>query len=197
MGRDKALVEFEGRPLVERALGILKEAGLAVSIAGAREGARLESYAPVISDPSPGLGPLAGICSGLRSSPAARGVFLPVDVPLLPSSLIEYMLRHARVTGSAVTLVSVNGFVQTFPAVLGQEILPVLERRLGNGEGGCLVAFRAGAAESGRGVDIIAVEILVQSGQVGHPQALPPVRWWQNVNSGRDLEQLRRWARVA
>ena len=72
MGSDKALVEFGGRPLIAHAVGILKAAGLPVSIAGARpeNRASLESYAPVISDAEPGLGPLGGICAALQSTAA-------------------------------------------------------------------------------------------------------------------------------
>jgi len=36
MGTDKALVEFDGQPMICRAIEILRAAGLPVSIAGAR-----------------------------------------------------------------------------------------------------------------------------------------------------------------
>ena len=194
MGRDKALVEFEGRPLVERAIGILKAAGVPAYIAGSREEVRgrLESYAPVIPDAAPGLGPLAGVCAALRSTSAPHSVFLPVDVPLMPSSLIQYLLHHARVTGSAVTVTSVNGFAQTFPAVVARETLPGLEGRLHDGELGCLRAFRAAAVQLERDVSVLPVEVLLQSGQVAHPEALPLVHWFLNVNSAPDLAWLHR-----
>ena len=97
MGSDKALVEFGGRPLIAHAVGILKAAGLAVSIAGAcaENRAGLEAYAPVIPDTEAGLGPLGGICAALRSTTASYGVFLPVDVPLMAPSLIAFLVRHA------------------------------------------------------------------------------------------------------
>ena len=70
MGSDKALVEFGGRPLIAHAVGILRTAGLSVSIAGARAEIRasLESYAPVIPDAEAGRGPLGGICAALKST---------------------------------------------------------------------------------------------------------------------------------
>ena len=46
MGEDKALVPFAGRTLVEQAIQILRDAGLAVWIAGAR--LPLERFAPVV-----------------------------------------------------------------------------------------------------------------------------------------------------
>ena len=91
MGTEKSLLDFGGRPLIAHAVGILAAAGLPVSIAGAHAEARsrLEPYAPLIPDTEPGLGPLGGICTALASTTAAYGVFLPVDVPLLPGSLIR------------------------------------------------------------------------------------------------------------
>ena len=199
MGTDKALVEFQGRPLLEHAIATLKAAGLPVFIAGSRQEARprLESYAPVIPDTAPGLGPLAGICAGLSSTSAAHAVFLPVDVPLMPSSLIRYMLQHALLTGSAVTVASVNAFVHTFPAVVRREAQPVLEARLLDGELGCLAAFRTTARHLGQEISVLPVEVLLQSGHVTHPQALPALHWFSNINCPPDLARLGRLGRVA
>jgi molybdopterin-guanine dinucleotide biosynthesis protein A len=61
----------------------------------------LESFAPVVQDASPGLGPLSGICAALEATTARRAVFLPVDQPLTPACLIELLVRHAEITGRA------------------------------------------------------------------------------------------------
>jgi len=189
MGTDKALLEFGGQTLVERAIGILKSAGLPVFIAGAPAGVRprLESYAAVVPDAEPGLGPLAGVCAALRSTWAPLAVFLPVDIPLMPTSLIVYLLRHARISGVPVTLASVNAFPQTFPAVVARDALLALERELAGGRLGCLAAFRAAALELGHTLSVVPAEVLVQAGQVAHPQALPPLRWFLNLNAADDL----------
>ena len=105
----------------------------------------------------------------------------------MPTSLIEYLLRHAKVTGSFVTLSSVNGLAQTFPAVIRRDALPVLERELGEGRRGCLAAFETVAAERGQRVGALPAEVLVQSGQIAHPDALPAVRWFLNINAATDL----------
>ena len=191
MGRDKALVEFCGEPLVVGALGILSGAGLAASIAGARSA--LGSIAPVVEDLEPGLGPLGGICSALALTAADNmvrwGVFVPVDLPLLPASLVEYLVNHAEVTGAAVTLVSVTGFAQTFPAVLARAALPWLQSELAAGRRGCFAAFQAAAAGLGQPVSVVAAELLVQAGQVAHPEGLPASLWFLNVNSEGNLRR--------
>ena len=187
MGRDKALLLFGGKPLVENALSILRQAGLPASIAGARF--PLASFAPVVKDLVLGLGPLGGVCTALASTSAQHAVFLPVDLPLLPASLLVFLLHHARMTGRAVTVPAVNGFAQTFPAVLKRAVLPMLKAELDAGRGGCFSAFQAAAASLGEPMSVVAAELLAQAGQAGHPDGVPVARWFLNVNTPADLER--------
>jgi molybdopterin-guanine dinucleotide biosynthesis protein A len=185
MGRDKALIEFGGRPLVAHVLDLFQEAGITAMIAGAAPSARasLETFAPVIEDASPGLGPLSGICAALSVTSARYAVFLPVDLPLLPASLLVYLLRAARITGSVVTVPSVSGFAQTFPAVLDRAALPALQSELDAQRYGCVSAFAA----AGQSVSSVAVELLAQTAEVFDPLGLPPIHWFINLNTPGDL----------
>ena len=108
MGADKALIRLAGQPLVARALGILREAGLTASIAGARSS--LADFAPVIQELDPDLGPLAESAAALASTSARHAVFLPVDLPLLPASLVASccIMRGSRAALSR--LPSVDGY---------------------------------------------------------------------------------------
>jgi molybdopterin-guanine dinucleotide biosynthesis protein A len=116
-------------------------------------------------------------------------VFLPVDIPLLPSSLVLYLLRRARIGDAAVTLASVNGDAETFPAVISRRALPALETELGERRLGCLASFHTAALQLGERVAVVDAEVLVQSGQVCQPHALPAARWFLNLNAERDLRQ--------
>ena len=187
MGQDKSLVPLAGLPLVEHALTILRSAGLEPRIAGAKSD--LSFFASVVPDePSQsGLGPLSGICSALAPGSAQYAVFLPIDLPLLPASLIDYLLHHAVVTGAAAVTVSVAGFVHTFPVVIDRAALPVLQSSLRSNDRNCLRAFRAAAGALSRPFSIQPIELLVQSGQISHPQGHPPGDWFLNVNSPREL----------
>jgi molybdopterin-guanine dinucleotide biosynthesis protein A len=187
MGADKATLAFRGRPLVVHALKILTGAGLSVSIAGSR--ADLRAYAPVVEDAGPGLGPLGGICPALASTVARWAVFLPVDLPLLPAALVRFLLKHARMSGCAITLTSVAGFVQTFPAVLDRAVLPGLEAELEAGRRGCFSAFQAAANGLGQTVNVVSAELLAEGGQVTHPEGLPAASWFSNINSAEDLRR--------
>lgn len=197
MGRDKAALEFAGQPLVARALGLFQEAGITAMIAGVPSPAGAASpalgslpiSALVVADNSPGHGPLSGICTALSIISVRYAVFLPVDLPLLPPSLLVFLVRHAQITGSAVTVPSVSGFSQTFPAVLDRSTLPALENELGSGRYGCFSAFNAAAAALGQSVSSVSVELLAQSGQVFDPRGLAPIRWFLNVNTPDDLKR--------
>jgi molybdopterin-guanine dinucleotide biosynthesis protein A len=188
MGQDKALVRFHGLPLLQRALDLFKEAGIAACVAG--QHAPLEGYAAVVQDSISGRGPLGGICAALASMSAQRAIFLPVDMPLLPASVLTALGWDAEIAQRAVTALSVNGFAQTFPVVLDRAVLPTLERRLESDERGCFSAFQAAASSLGQPVRILAVESLKQAGRVDHPDGLPASRWFLNVNTPSEL----RWA---
>ncbi|MGD1062918.1 MAG: molybdenum cofactor guanylyltransferase [Terracidiphilus sp.] len=189
MGRDKALLEFAGRPLVAHALELFQEAGITAMIAGATSPAlkSLPIITLLIEDASPGLGPLSGICTALSIISTRYAVFLPVDLPLLPPSLIVFLLRHARITGSVVTVPSISGFAQTFPAVLDRAALPALQNELDSQRYGCFSAFQAASAAVGQSVSSVAVELLAQAGEVSDPLGLPPIHWFLNLNTPEDL----------
>ncbi len=192
MGRDKALLPFAGKPLIAHVLDLLAEAGLPAAIVGSRPD--LRAYAPVLDDTQTGLGPLSGICTALASTTARFAVFLAVDQPLFPASLLTYLLHHARTTASPATVASVNGSAQTFPAVLDRGILPLLQKELAAGRSGCLAAFQSAAAALVQPLSVVPVEYLAQSGHVAHPEGLPAARWLLNLNTPADLDRAGRFA---
>ncbi len=188
MGRDKALVELAGRPLVTYGLETLRAVGISAAIAGARSD--LGGYAPVVPDAEADRGPLSGICAALQSTVAKWLVFVSVDLPLLPASLLAYMLLHARIAENAVTMVAVNGFPQTFPAVVRRDTLAALQSELQTGRGGCFAAFTAAAAQAAEAVAVLPVENLVQAGRVVHPGEVPASLWFANLNTRHDVERV-------
>jgi molybdopterin-guanine dinucleotide biosynthesis protein A len=87
MGRNKALLELAGKPLVLHAVRKLQRTCTAVSILGGNS--ELEAYAPLVRDLRNGCGPMAGIEAALRSSKYDWNLILPVDVPFLPTFLLS------------------------------------------------------------------------------------------------------------
>jgi molybdopterin-guanine dinucleotide biosynthesis protein A len=187
MGHDKALIRLAGTPLIQYAINTLRTIGLQPRIAGAQSD--LSPFAPIVpDDPSQsGLGPLSGICSALAAGSSRYAVFLPIDLPLLPSSLIACLLQHTAITQSAVTVISIAGFVQTFPVVVDRDALPVLQSSLLSNDRNCLRAFRAASNALSKPFGILPVELLLQPGQISHPQGLAATLWFLNINFPHDL----------
>ncbi len=178
MGKDKALVELDGRPLIEHALDVLRGAGLTPRIAGAHT--EIDGFAPVIADEQADCGPLGGVVSALAQMAEDWAVFVSIDMPLMAPALIRGLMERARSGEPAITVASVGGEAQTFPAVVRRAALSVLERELEEGRLGCLAAFRAA------GLQVVKAEKIAASES---PSAVD--RWFSNLNTPEDLERVR------
>ncbi len=136
--------------------------------------AALGAFAPVVEDAEPGLGPLGGICAALGPPRRAGRSLCPSICLCCLRRWFGFCSTHARITGSAVTLASVDGFVQTFPAVLERTVLPALQAELEAGRARVLLRISGCRRRPGRQtMDVVAAELLAQGGQVAHPHGLP------------------------
>ena len=190
MGQDKALLNFEGIPLVELALRNLTEVTDQRRIVGDRPD--LAHFAPVVMDSEANCGPLGGIVAALRATASEWNVFLPVDLPLLPPGFLRWMVGRVSQTGALATVPLLAGLPQPLAAVYDRALLPELERRLKAGETKTIRAI-IGAAESlewlGARTDFFCVETLAAAGHFSAIETAVPVRrWFENVNSRLDLD---------
>ena len=190
MGTDKALAEFAGMPLVQNAIEILVAAGLSATIAGSRT--NLSQYAAGIQDSFPEAGPLGGIHAALSSSFSEWNLFFPVDMPLMPASLLRLLIDRARLTRARVTATKLNGRLEPFPVVLHRSVLFHLTDRLRSGQSAPYQAWQIIPPLLGSILDAPRVEFLVQSGQCCDPRNLPPVFWYQSANTPGELANLNR-----
>jgi len=85
MGRDKALLSWQGRPLIEHQLDALREAGVdEVRVSGLRP-----EYGG-IADTTPQAGPLGGLAGIVQAQISdADLLVIPVDMPLLQPALLR------------------------------------------------------------------------------------------------------------
>lgn len=82
-GRDKAMLSWQGKPLIERQIEALRAAGVdAVRVSGDRP-----AYGG-IPDAVPGKGPLAGLARIAAACPDDDLLVIPVDMPLLSPALL-------------------------------------------------------------------------------------------------------------
>ncbi len=103
MNTDKALLEFGGQTLLDRALTVMGAVCDSVTIVG--DPARLtkygstkygsKKYGPVVADIFPGCGPLAGIHAALVHSTADLNLMLAVDMPFVSRELLAFLFATA------------------------------------------------------------------------------------------------------
>jgi molybdopterin-guanine dinucleotide biosynthesis protein A len=132
MGRNKALLLFDGEPLVLRGLRLLEQVCCDVAIAGATED--LGGFGRVIPDQTPGCGPLGGIVSALRQSTSEWNLFLAVDMPFVPAAALNRLLYMAGGLPSVCVMARVGGQVQPLCAVYSRKALPTLNDYLVSGK---------------------------------------------------------------
>jgi len=96
MGTDKALLRFEGQPLVLRVAGLLARAADPVFLAPGRPGRLGDLGYAELEDPVPDAGPLAGVAAALEASPHQLVAVVAVDMPFACRELLRLLARlHA------------------------------------------------------------------------------------------------------
>ncbi|SEF56782.1 molybdenum cofactor guanylyltransferase [Bryocella elongata] len=132
MGRDKALLELDGRTLTEIAIGKLREFCAEVAVAGSRED--LSGLARVVPDLRPGLGPAAAVEAGLSASTQPWALFVPVDAPIVPVELLQQWAELVLRTEAKGSYLSVVGQVQPAFILLRKELGARIGEMVGAGE---------------------------------------------------------------
>jgi molybdopterin-guanine dinucleotide biosynthesis protein A len=135
-GSPKALAVLGGETLAERAHRTLAEAFGSVLAVG-KSSDELALPFPVLDDGSDTRAAIVGVAAGLRLAPTERCVFLPTDMPLVPSELLRSLAVAAEGRDAAVPQTG------PLPGAYRRAALPVLERRIARGE----LALRDALAE--------------------------------------------------
>ncbi|MBV8438838.1 MAG: molybdenum cofactor guanylyltransferase [Silvibacterium sp.] len=183
MGRDKALLPFHGRPLIEHALASLRALGFSPRIAGSRPD--LAVWAPILGDSYPGSGPLAGIEAALSASDADLNLFLPIDMPLLPPDFLRWMTARASETSALATIPHLQGRPQPLCAIYHRDLLAHIKSALAAGDLKVMRAIEHAAVAFGSKLDCFNVETIAAC--LDFPSDPPVHRWFQNINTPPDL----------
>ncbi len=190
MGRDKALLELNGRPLAALAVEKMRALGLDASICGVRPD--LARFARVISDNFPQSGPVAGIEAGLTVSEADFNLFLPVDAPLVPIEFLHWMIARAKRSGAVATIPVATGLPQPLCAVYSQRLLAGLRAAILVGHRKMMMAVREAAASLGERVDLFTVESVAPALPAGAWPMKPALRdWFLNANTPEEFARLK------
>ncbi len=96
MGRDKALLPWEGTTLLDHALRRLRAVCGAVAILGGSPDRYADQGAPVVPDAVHGAGPLAALLAALEHARTDVVLLLAVDLPFVPEALLGFLPEAAE-----------------------------------------------------------------------------------------------------
>lgn len=133
MGRDKALLPFQGRSLVEHVA--FQAQGVTDNITLVGKTCRYANLGyPVIEDIFPGRGPLSGLHAALTSTRSNWNLMLACDMPEITAEFLKQLMTRAESGhASAVIPVAPDGVPQPLCAVYHHQCLAAVAGALRNG----------------------------------------------------------------
>jgi molybdopterin-guanine dinucleotide biosynthesis protein A len=132
MGRDKALLEWEGGTLLDAAVSRLARVSDEVVLLTGQGDRYPERAERRVADAFEDGGALAGVDAGLHAHARSLGLFLAVDLPCVGVELLRHLVDAAR-EADAVVPVSPRG-PEPLCAVYGARCREPIRRRLEAGE---------------------------------------------------------------
>ncbi len=181
-GRDKALAEVGGFPMLRRMIGLLQSVAKNVKVVGAREKyAQFEKK--MVSDGWPGEGPLGGIITALQDSAleAERSewnLIVSCDMPFLTAEWLAFLCQRAAKSAAQVVVPH---------SMHGPEPLCACYRT--DAAGALRAAFESGVRKVTQGLQHVTTEVLDEADWKRFDSA---GRLFWNMNTAADYEEARR-----
>ena len=134
MGRDKAWLELEGRPLLARVIELLARRCSPI-VVSCRPGQALPELVGVepwrVDDPAPDAGPLVGLHAALERLAAAgvtQAYLSGCDAAMLSERHVDFMLERLRATHDAIAAVPVESDGRRHPLASALDVAELLAR---------------------------------------------------------------------
>jgi len=102
MGRPKAFIELDGRPLIARGIGVLQGLFPEVFIVSSDSEPFAGLGLPVVPDLHAGAGPLAGAYAALAAAERPQVLVVGCDMPFLNAALLAHLAARAGGHDAAV-----------------------------------------------------------------------------------------------
>jgi len=132
MGFNKALLQLDGRPLIQRILQLVRPLTDQVLVSSNDPSPYEFLGLPVIADVFKGQGPLAGLHAAMLHSPRSLFLLLACDLPKLRESLLGQLVLSVE-GFDAVVPRTADGGKHPLCAVYRRTCLPVIEGNLRTG----------------------------------------------------------------
>jgi molybdenum cofactor guanylyltransferase len=130
MGRDKAALPFGPETLLTRVVRVAQAVADDVVVVGYTTQSMPDGVR-VMTDPVEGLGPLAGLATGLAAVHGDRALLIACDMPLLAPALMRRLLAVAGDSDACVPLV--DDVPMTTCAVYASRVLPRAQAHVADG----------------------------------------------------------------
>lgn len=179
MGTNKALLPFEGQPLIARLADRFRTWFAQVIIVTNTPDTYAFLNLPMYSDRIPGLGPLGGLEAGLQASRFEHAFFCATDMPFVEEGLVRYMVGLAPDHDIVVPVL--DGEYEPMHAVYARSCLPGITAKL-----------------DARRLRLISIyeECRLRPVTEAEIQTFgDPERLFFNCNTPEDLERARSWER--
>jgi molybdopterin-guanine dinucleotide biosynthesis protein A len=134
MGREKALIDYNGQPIIAHVIDTLRDLSDDVIVVSNRS----ETYAAAVGsarsvpDYDPPSGPLGGIYTGLSAAKNDLAIVVACDMPFLNRSLLRYLIDRAEQVDAVV--MQLDGEYEPLHAVYRRTCLPSIQDHLLKGD---------------------------------------------------------------
>lgn len=167
MGRDKALLVWRGRPLIETLAGRLRLVADEIIIVANH----VEQYTAFadrcVPDVFTGVGALGGIHAGLQAAVHEWAFIVACDMPFLNPAVLASFL--AATDGADLVVLNAEGYLEPLHALYHKNCLPAIETAIRSGQR-CAFSF----------YDQVRVRYVIPS-EIAHLDA--GLRSFRNVNT--------------
>lgn len=132
MGRDKALIDFRGRPIIAHVIETLRTVSDDIVLVTNRSDLFGSFGARIVPDYDPPCGPLGGIAAGLQAMQHPLAVTVACDMPFLNVSLLRWLIDLADDYDAVVP--QTGGEFEPLHAVYRRECHAAIVQRIERGE---------------------------------------------------------------
>jgi molybdopterin-guanine dinucleotide biosynthesis protein A len=132
MGRDKALLDLDGRPFIEHIANTLRAVFEHVIIVSGHKSEYEFLMMPIYQDLYKDCGPLAGIYTALVKANNAATFIASCDIPFLSTSFIHYVIERDR--HNDVTVVLGGNSLEPLCGLYKKSCIPIIKKQLQEGE---------------------------------------------------------------
>lgn len=135
MGQDKALLPFNGKPLIERVVNRVAALGDELVITTNKHGDYMKFGIPLYGDIIPGYGALGGLYTALSVCRFPVVIVVACDMPFVSAEILTMSIERLQASSADVVIPRTENGYEPFHAVYRRETcLPAIECAIQSGE---------------------------------------------------------------